>query len=201
MLPISIHLLLLSILKILRKISNWWFIFHCFSSFCTSSDLWRAYSLRINQSKLKLKIQFKCGTNLFVGLDNRNDKNRNDNSLLACSFWTIIKLQSKGGDVASAVEWALNCGYRLIDTACSYRNEKEIGDVLQKFFKSGNLKREDIFITTKVSWQRNLFEIFKSNTLHVQKQNRDRSPLFCLNLSSGRSLKDREIALLFQNVC
>lgn len=49
-----------------------------------------------------------------------------------------------------AVRVALEEGYRLIDTAACYENENEIGDVLQEFFTSGKLKREEVFITTKV---------------------------------------------------
>lgn len=41
-------------------------------------------------------------------------------------------------------------GYRHIDTAFAYGNEHIIGDVLKTWFKSGKLKREDVFITTKL---------------------------------------------------
>lgn len=61
-----------------------------------------------------------------------------------------MHLQSQTNEVGNAVKWALDCGYRLIDTAEAYHNEKEIGDALQEYFKSGKLKREDVFITTKV---------------------------------------------------
>ncbi|VDD89477.1 unnamed protein product [Enterobius vermicularis] len=58
---------------------------------------------------------------------------------------------SKPNEVGNAVKYALDCGYRLIDTAEFYGNEKEIGDTLQAYFKAGKLKREDVFITTKVN--------------------------------------------------
>lgn len=45
---------------------------------------------------------------------------------------------------------ALEAGYRHIDTATSYENEKVIGDVLKNWFDSKKLKRSDIFIVTKV---------------------------------------------------
>ena len=38
----------------------------------------------------------------------------------------------------------------LFDTAFTYRNEAEIGDVLKEIINSGKVKREDFFITTKV---------------------------------------------------
>ncbi|VDD93182.1 unnamed protein product [Enterobius vermicularis] len=56
---------------------------------------------------------------------------------------------SKPNEVGNAVRHALDCGYRLIDTAEAYGNEKEIGDALQEYFKAGKVKREDVFVTTK----------------------------------------------------
>ena len=50
-----------------------------------------------------------------------------------------------------ALETALECGYRHIDTATAYENEEVIGKVLKRWLVSEKLKREDIFITTKVS--------------------------------------------------
>ena len=45
--------------------------------------------------------------------------------------------QSEAGEVGKAVEWALDVGVRLIDTAYAYRNEKEIGIALTKYLSSG----------------------------------------------------------------
>ncbi|KAI6224015.1 alcohol dehydrogenase [Aphelenchoides besseyi] len=64
-------------------------------------------------------------------------------------------LQANEGEVAAALRVALENGYRLIDTATAYQNEAEIGAVLQEFFKAGKLKREDVFITTKLFWNSN----------------------------------------------
>ena len=44
----------------------------------------------------------------------------------------------------------VNCGYRLIDTAKIYDTEGIIAEVLQEIFQEGTLKREDLFITTKL---------------------------------------------------
>ena len=46
----------------------------------------------------------------------------------------------------SAVETALSCGYRHIDTARMYGNEKAVGHGL----RGSGLKRDDVFVTTKV---------------------------------------------------
>lgn len=57
---------------------------------------------------------------------------------------------SDGNEFENALNAALESGYRHIDTAFSYRNEHVIGKVLQEWFSSGKLKREDIFVTTKL---------------------------------------------------
>ncbi|KLO13400.1 Aldo/keto reductase [Schizopora paradoxa] len=49
-------------------------------------------------------------------------------------------------DCVPACEAALKHGYKMIDTAEMYRNEEDVGKAL----KSSGVKREDIFITTKV---------------------------------------------------
>ena len=51
---------------------------------------------------------------------------------------------------AECVFHALECGYRLIDTAQAYYNEKEVGDGIQRATKELDIRREDIFLTTKV---------------------------------------------------
>ncbi|KAL8622350.1 hypothetical protein ACOMHN_041678 [Nucella lapillus] len=51
---------------------------------------------------------------------------------------------------AEALRVALDTGYRLIDTAQIYANEEVIGDVLHEYFSQGKLKREDVFVTTKL---------------------------------------------------
>ena len=49
------------------------------------------------------------------------------------------------------MDYALFLGYRLIDTAYSYSNEADIGQVLKDRMKSGKMKRKDVFITTKIA--------------------------------------------------
>lgn len=49
-------------------------------------------------------------------------------------------------ETEKAVSEALETGYRMVDTASAYFNEKEVGDAIRK----SGLKREDIFVTTKL---------------------------------------------------
>ena len=48
------------------------------------------------------------------------------------------------------MEWALDAGYRHFDTAYIYVNEAAIGEVFDRWIRSGKVKREELFITTKV---------------------------------------------------
>ena len=52
--------------------------------------------------------------------------------------------------VSDAVYGAILKGYRLIDCASVYQNEDRIGEVLQKVFAESDIKREELFITSKV---------------------------------------------------
>src|SRR5574344_1172849 len=51
---------------------------------------------------------------------------------------------------AQCVFDAIECGYRLIDTAQAYYNETEVGEGIQNAIQKLGIKREDIFLTTKV---------------------------------------------------
>ncbi|MRG86843.1 aldo/keto reductase [Salinibacillus xinjiangensis] len=52
----------------------------------------------------------------------------------------------KGTEAVDTVKSALDIGYRSIDTAAFYDNEKEVGQAIRE----SGVKREDIFVTTKV---------------------------------------------------
>ncbi|MCR5537024.1 MAG: aldo/keto reductase [Succinivibrio sp.] len=59
--------------------------------------------------------------------------------------------QTPDGDTAiSAVLQAFKCGYRHIDTAAIYGNESSIGVALQRGMNELGLKREELFVTSKL---------------------------------------------------
>uniref|UniRef100_A0A1Y9G9P0 NADP-dependent oxidoreductase domain-containing protein n=1 Tax=Anopheles albimanus TaxID=7167 RepID=A0A1Y9G9P0_ANOAL len=57
--------------------------------------------------------------------------------------------------IYDVLDYALGAGYRHIDTAIVYRNEEFIGQALKTLLPKYNLKREDIFITSKFMSQKN----------------------------------------------
>jgi 2,5-diketo-D-gluconate reductase B len=65
----------------------------------------------------------------------------------AIGFGTMTLKESVGVEMTAA---ALRAGYRHLDTAQMYGNEREVGEGL----RASGVKREDVFITTKVWWDR-----------------------------------------------
>ncbi|XP_058729217.1 NADPH-dependent aldo-keto reductase, chloroplastic-like [Vicia villosa] len=58
--------------------------------------------------------------------------------------------QAEPGVVAKAITTAIQVGYRHIDCAEAYKNQAEIGSVLKKLFEDGVVKREELWITSKL---------------------------------------------------
>ena len=57
-----------------------------------------------------------------------------------------VFLSKDGSEVINAVKYALEVGYRSIDTAAIYRNERGVGQAI----KESGVKRNEIFLTSKV---------------------------------------------------
>jgi diketogulonate reductase-like aldo/keto reductase len=53
-----------------------------------------------------------------------------------------------------ATKTALEAGFRQFDYAERYRNEAAVGDAMQAVFKTGAIRREDVFVATKL-WNTN----------------------------------------------
>jgi diketogulonate reductase-like aldo/keto reductase len=75
-----------------------------------------------------------------------NDVTRLNNGVLMPRFGLGV-WKAKGQEVVDAVTWAIEAGYRHIDTAAVYGNEKEVGTALQNC----GISRKDLFITSKVA--------------------------------------------------
>jgi diketogulonate reductase-like aldo/keto reductase len=90
-----------------------------------------------------------------IGPDNlRNTKlalNNGAGTIPALGFGTLIPDPIA---TRNATKAALEAGFRLLDTAERYRTEKEVGEAMQEVFKDGKIKREDVFVVTKL-WNTN----------------------------------------------
>ena len=62
--------------------------------------------------------------------------------VLGLGVWQI----PDGSEAQQAVEWALEAGYRHVDTASLYKNERSVGAAL----KRSGIPREQVFVTTKL---------------------------------------------------
>jgi diketogulonate reductase-like aldo/keto reductase len=62
--------------------------------------------------------------------------------VLGLGVWQM----AAGLETEQAVEWALEAGYRHIDTASMYRNEESVGAAVRR----SGLPREEVFVTTKL---------------------------------------------------
>jgi diketogulonate reductase-like aldo/keto reductase len=77
--------------------------------------------------------------------------NNGSSAMPALGFGTLIP-----DPVATktATKAALEAGFRLLDTAERYRTETEVGEAMQEVFKEGKIKREEVFVVTKL-WNTN----------------------------------------------
>ncbi|HEX8855753.1 MAG TPA: aldo/keto reductase [Thermoleophilaceae bacterium] len=66
---------------------------------------------------------------------------QNEMPLLGLGVWQV----PNGPECVNAVRWALELGYRHLDTAQAYGNEESVGEGIRQ----SGVPREDIFITTK----------------------------------------------------
>jgi glycerol 2-dehydrogenase (NADP+) len=58
--------------------------------------------------------------------------------------------QSRSGEAKTSVAHAIKAGYRHIDTAYVYGNETEVGEAINEAIAAGIVKREELFVTTKL---------------------------------------------------
>jgi diketogulonate reductase-like aldo/keto reductase len=77
--------------------------------------------------------------------------NNGSGAIPALGFGTLIPdiIATK-----NATKAALEAGFCQLDTSERYRTEKEVGEAMQEVFKAGKIKRQDVFIATKL-WNNN----------------------------------------------
>jgi len=74
------------------------------------------------------------------------DRTKLSNGIEMPWFGLGVWQSEEGEEVENAVRWAIDCGYRSIDTASIYENEFGVG----KAIKECGVPRDEIFITTKL---------------------------------------------------
>eukprot|EP00434_Breviolum_minutum_P001329 symbB.v1.2.001170.t1/scaffold60.1/size581591/10 len=62
------------------------------------------------------------------------------------SFGLGVYRSPPGAETYNAVKWALELGYRLVDTAALYNNEESVGEAI----RDSGVPREDVWVTTKL---------------------------------------------------
>lgn len=98
-----------------------------------------------------------------------------------------------GKETVNSVKWALEAGYRHIDTASIYKNEESVGQGI----KESGIKRENIFLTSKL-WNddqgyENTFKAFEES---LKRLNTDYLDLYLihwpqiLNLQTWRAIEE-----------
>lgn len=75
----------------------------------------------------------------------------NGREIPALGFGTSL---SDRNQTRAAVKTAVDVGFRHLDAAERYRNEAEVGAALHELFAEGTVRREDLFVTTKL-WNNN----------------------------------------------
>jgi diketogulonate reductase-like aldo/keto reductase len=77
--------------------------------------------------------------------------NNGSGEIPALGFGTSLSDNTK---TRNAVKSAVEVGFRHLDAAERYRNEAEVGAALKDLFAAGTVRREDLFVTTKL-WNNN----------------------------------------------
>jgi diketogulonate reductase-like aldo/keto reductase len=77
--------------------------------------------------------------------------NNGSGAIPALGFGTLIPDPI---ETVKATIAALEAGFRQLDSAERYRNETQVGEAVQEVFKEGKIKREEVFIATKL-WNSN----------------------------------------------
>ncbi|KAK1412159.1 hypothetical protein QVD17_33172 [Tagetes erecta] len=86
----------------------------------------------------------------------------------------------EGKDIKDLLINAIKIGYRHFDCAADYQNEVEVGEALAEAFKTGLVKREDLFITTKL-WNSDHGHVVEACKASLKKLQLDYLDLFLVH--------------------
>ncbi|KAK9987931.1 hypothetical protein SO802_028170 [Lithocarpus litseifolius] len=95
--------------------------------------------------------------------------------LVGFGVWRV-----EGKDMKDLVINAIKIGYRHFDCAADYKNETEVGEALAGAFQSGLVKREDLFITTKL-WNSDHGHVFEACKDSLKKLQLDYLDLYLVH--------------------
>ncbi|KAJ9550154.1 hypothetical protein OSB04_014199 [Centaurea solstitialis] len=92
----------------------------------------------------------------------------------------------EGKDIKDLLLNAIKIGYRHFDCAADYQNEVEVGEALAEAFKAGLVKREDLFITTKL-WNSDHGHVVEACKASLKKLQLDYLDLFLVHFQLQQS--------------
>jgi diketogulonate reductase-like aldo/keto reductase len=73
-----------------------------------------------------------------------------NNGVAMPRFGLGVYQSGRGRATENAVAWALEAGYRHVDTAAMYGNEAEVGAAVKRAIAAGLVRRDEVFVTTKL---------------------------------------------------
>ena len=90
---------------------------------------------------------FQSGQNTQKPLRPSQPTSTIDIPLLGFGTWNLSPDEH---NASAAVSYAIQTGYRHIDCAAAYRNEKDVGRGIKDGLERAGLEREDIWVTSKL---------------------------------------------------
>ena len=102
-----------------------------------------------NNLKLPVHVFFRYFNHGGTKEENMEYKTLNDGNRMPMEGFGVYRVTDKE-ECERAVYKAIQIGYRLLDTAAIYGNEDALGSAVRKAVRDGLVKREDLFITSKI---------------------------------------------------